>query len=309
MLHPTAITILLLIIASMFVVPASASDVGITVENEQVKAKFILSLEQNMTQFPNQTSTFNLASDGALSSAFTDSLKTMNPAAEPSDLMLNLNSTKTVLKIDTTMTVSGVSERRGDILAVDMGWKSFNVSADLRAGNLSYNTIGARYFRPIAAFYTNASLRVGQPNATITGVTFLVNQTSVEGRTAEQYAGNFTIFDFRSLSVPLEAWSRTYSLSNNTTTWRYTPPQRFDLTIRFQSLNQTTDMYATYGYDAEVSISGIARAQGDIVLLDIGTGQKELIMAGIVAITIILAIVTQLLFRARKKKHIKFGRW
>ena len=68
-------------------------------------------------------------------------------------------------------------------------------------------------------------------------------------------------------------------------------------------------MYATYGYDAEVSISGIARAQGDIVLLDIGTDQKELIMAGIVAITIILAIVTQLLFRARKKKNIKFRRW
>lgn len=290
-------------------VPATASDVTITIEKEQVKAKFVLSLQQNMTQFPSQTSTLGMTSDANLSSAFKDALKKTNSTAAPSDLTLNLDSTKTWLNVTTTMSVSGVLQPRGDILAVDMAWKAFNVSSDLRAGNLSYNTIGNRYLRPVVAFYANASLFAARPNATITGVTFYLNSTSVAGSTMKNAAGNFTLFDFRALSAPLEGWPRTYNLSNNTTTWRYSAPQRLNLSISVQQSNKTTDIFANYGYGAEVTVPGLARARGNALLLDVGTGQKEWVMAGIVAVTIALAIVTQLLFRARKKKYVKFGRW
>lgn len=308
-MRPAAIIILLMIMVSLFVVPSSASSVTITIEHEQAKAKLVLSLQQNMTQLPNQTSTLNMASDGNLSSAFTNALKGISPYATPSDLTLNLDSTGTSLNITATLTVSGVSERRGDILAVDMAWKAFNISSDLRAGNLSYNKMGYRYFLPVAAYYTNASRFVGRPNATITGVSFFINKTSVDGRVAENELGNFTIFDFRGLNASLEGWSRTYSLSNNTTTWRYTP-QPIDISISVQRMNRTTtDMFARYGYNAEITVLGIARAKGNTLLLDIGTGQKEWIMVGIVGVTVILAIVAQLLFRAKKKKYVKFGRW
>ncbi len=304
-----AIITLLLIMISVFVVPASASDITVTVDKQQVKTKFILSLQQNITEFPNQTSTLTLASDAKLASAFTDALRKGNSSAAPSDLTLNLDSTTTTLDITTSMTVAGITERRGDILAVDMSWKAFNVSTDLRAGNLSYNTIGFRYLRPVAAFYSNASLFIGKPNQTITGVSFFVNKTSVGGPAAEDYVGNFTIFNFRALNAPLEAWSRTYSLSNNTTTWRYTPPQNLDFSIKVEQFNKTRNLLTSYGYGAEVTVPGLARAQGNTLFLDIGTGQKEWIMAGIVATAIVLAIVSQLLFRAKKKKYVKFGRW
>ncbi len=304
-----AIITLLLIIISVFVVPASASNITVTVDKQQVKIKFILSLQQNITEFPNQTSTLTLASDAKLSSAFTDALRKGNSSAAPSDLTLNLESTTTTLDITTSMTVAGITERHGDILAVDMSWKAFNVSTDLRAGNLSYNTIGFRYLRPVAAFYSNASLFIGKPNQTITGVSFFVNKTSVGGPAAEDYVGNFTIFNFRALNAPLEAWSRTYSLSNNTTTWRYTPPQNLDFSIKVEQFNKTRNLLTSHGYGAEVTVPGLARAQGNTLFLDIGTGQKEWIMAGIVTMAIVLAIVSQLLFRAKKKKYVKFGRW
>ncbi len=306
-----AIIILLIVMVSVFIVPASASNVSVTIKKKegQVQAVFGLSLHQNITQLPNQTNTLNLANDGQLASSFTDALRKTNSTATPSDLAVDIVSSGTSLVITTTMTLSGVSERRGDILRVDMGWKAFNVTADLRAGNLSYNTIGARYFRPIVVFYSNASRFVSRPKATITGVSFLINGTSVGPLTAENYAGNFTIFDFTALSTPLEGWERAYSLSNDTTTWRYNPPQRLDLAIATQHQNRTTKFVATYGYDAEITVSGIARAHGDTLMVDAGTGQQEWTMAGIVAIAIILAIVTQLLFRAKKKKYAKFGRW
>ncbi len=306
-----AIILLLIVMVSVFIVPTSASNVSVTIKKRegQVQAIFSLSLQQNITQLPNQTNTLSLTNDGQLASAFTDALRKTNSTAAPSDLAVDIASRGTSLSITTTMTLSGISERRGDILRVGMGWKAFSVTADLRAGNLSYNTIGARYLRPVVVFYSNASRFVSRPNATITGVSFFVNGTSVGPPTAENYAGNFTIFDFTALNTPLEGWKRTYSLSNDTTTWRYNPPQRLDFSIAAQHQNRTTKFVATYGYDAEITVSGIARAHGDILMVDAGTGQEESIMAGIVAIAIILAIVTQLLFRAKKKRYAKFGRW
>ncbi len=296
---------------ALLIVPTSASNVSITIDKKtgQVQAIFRLSLEQNITQLPNQTNTLNLANDPQLASSFDEALKKSNSTAVLSDLTMDITSKGSSLTLTTTMTVSGVSDRRGDILAVKMDWKGFNVTSDLRAGNLSYNKLGARYFRPVVLFYSNASRFVARPNATITRVSFLVNGTSVGPPAAENYAGNFTILDFADLNTPLEEWARTYSLSNDTTTWRYTPAQHFDFAITTQRQNRTTEFFATYGYDAEIIVSGIARAHGDTLLVDAGTGQEEWIMAGIVSLTIILAIVTQLLFRARKKKYAKFGRW
>ncbi len=293
------------------IVPTSASNVSITIDKKtgQVQAIFRLTLEQNITQLPNQTNTLNLANDPQSASSFNEALKKTNSTAVLSDLTMDITSKGSSLTLTTTMTVSGVSDRRGDILTVKMDWKGFNVTSDLRAGNLSYNKLGLRYFRPVVLFYANASRFVARPNATITGVSFLVNRTSVGPPTAENYAGNFTILDFADLNTPLEQWGRTYSLSNDTTTWRYTPAQHFDFAITTQRQNRTTEFFATYSYDAEIIVSGIARAHADTLLVDAGTGQEEWIMAGIVSLTIILAIVTQLLFRAKKKKYVKFGRW
>lgn len=305
-----AIIILLIVIFAVLIVPTSASSVSMTIDKKlgQVQAIFRLSLQQNITQLPNQTSTLNLSNDPQLASSFSNALKA-NSTAVPSDVTMDIISKGTSLSITTIMTVSGISERRGDILAVDMGWKGFNVTADLRAGNLSYNTMGSRYFLPMVDSYINASRSASRPNATITGVSFLINRTSVGPRTAENYAGNFTIFDFTDLKSPLEQWQRTYSLSNDTTTWQYAPLQRFDFAIATQHQNRTTVFDASYAYGAEVTVSGLARAHGDTLMVDAGTGQREWIMAGIIAIAIVLAIATQLLFRAKKKKYTKFGRW
>lgn len=306
-MRPAAILILFVIMASLFVLPAYASNVRITIENQQVQARLSLSLQQNITQLPVQSDTLSMATNDELSSAFTKALTNASSGAAPAGLTLNLDSTEMWLNISATMTVSGVSVRNGDVLSANMTWKDFDIPSDLRAGNLSYNTVGKQYLRPVAAFYSNASRFVGRPNSTITGVNFFVNGTSVNGPVAENYLGNFTVFDFRALSVPIEDWTRTYTLNNNTTTWRYTPPQLLNISIGVQRLNVTTSFFARYGYEAEMTVQGIARAHGDTLLLDVGTGQKEWVMAGLVALTIVLAIVTQLSFRA-KKKSSKLGR-
>jgi hypothetical protein len=189
-----------------------------------------------------------------------------------------------------------------------MTWRAFDVNGDLHAGDLSYNNIGSRYLRPVVAFYQNASKFETSPNATIKAVTFFVNGTlSVPGTVATNSVGNFTVLDFSALSAPLAQWNRTYSLSNNTSSWRYAPLPLINASLRIQDLTKTFTIFATCAYSAEITASGLVQAQGEVLLTDIGNGLSEWIMVGVVVLALVLTIVVQIMF-SRRKKAVRLGR-
>jgi len=299
---------LAIVLMSSMYAPAFASNVTVTLEGQQVHAKFTLSLVQNVTSLPNVTATLDSSTDSNVSAAFTQALTAADPSASPANLSIGVISTKRDLNLTYSMDVIGVSQRNGDILSVNMTWLQFDVNADLRTQNLSFNKVGDNYFRSIVAYYANASRFVARPNATITGVTFFTNGTSIGPPAAEDYVGNFTTLNFDSLNPDLDQWNRTYTLNNNTTTWRYFPSRLLDFDMQIQRKNVTTDYTASYGYNATMSVQGVGRAKGRILLADVGTGEAEWVMAAIVILAVISAIGVQLLYRNRKKKLVKFQR-
>jgi len=293
-------------VASTIIAPARAADITINVGKDKISAMFFLSVHQNMTSFPNETTPLTASPD--LQTALASALRLKEKSAVLSDLDVTLNSNSNWLNITAGMSISGVSSREGDLSAVNMTWRAFNVSADLRAGNLSYNTIGRVYLRPVVDFYDNASKFVTNPNATIKAVTFFVNGTlSVVGSTAANQVGNFTVLDFRSLGAPLDRWERTYALSNNTTTWRYNPTALLDASIRAQEFNNTYSVFAKYAFGADIVVKGLARTFGDKLLVDIGTGQAESLMSALVIFTVALAVAVHLVYR-RSKKAVRLAR-
>jgi hypothetical protein len=307
-LRTTAAILLLLALSSIIVVPVSAADVTITIQKEDIQTRMVLSLHQNITALPTQTSTITQSSSDSFT-GFSQAIRARDPNATLTDLQINVASTPSVLNLTITMTLSGVAQRRGDVSTVDMAWKGFNVTADLHSGNLSYNLIGKKYFRPIYVFYANASKYVGRPNATITGISFLFNQTqSISPDQAIEIAGNRTLLNFKPLDVSLDQWTRSYNLSNDTTTWRYSPIPLLADSIRVQQGNNTKLLNAQYGYSAEIVASGLARANGNTLLVDVGSGVREWIMAAIVIIAIVSAVAVQILFRNMRKKSARMGR-
>jgi len=303
-----AILILAVFLLSSTYVPTSASSVTVTVQAQEAHATFALSLVQNVTSLPNVQATIDSASDSNVSSAFAQALRNADPSASPSNLSIGLSSTQTGLNLTCTLDVLGVSQRNGDILSVNMTWLPFAVTSDLRVQNFSFNTIGKRYFRSVVTHYANASRFVGLPNAAITGVTFYVDQVSVGPPAAQDYAGNFTTLDFGPLNANLGQWNRTYTVSNNTTTWRYFPSKLLDFDMRIERKNVTDDYIATYAYNAAISVPGVARAQGFVILVGVGTGLTEWVMAAIVILAFLSTIAVQLRYRNRKKRLAKFQR-
>ena len=303
-----AIVTLAIFLLSTLYVPASASTITVNIQGQQVHTLIDLSLVQNITALPNVTTTIGSATQSNVSAAFDQALSRANPNAASSGLTVGISSTKGLLNLTCNMDVVGVSQRNGDIVSANMTWLTFKVTSDLRAENLSYNTIGSRYFRPVVAYYANASRFIGRPNATITGVTFFVSGTSFNPTQAQNYAGNFTMLDFSDLNAALDQWNRTYTLSNNTTTWRYSPIQLFSFDMRIEHKNVTADYVANYSYSAMISVSGLSRAQGNILLIAVGSGKIEWAMAAIVVLAILAAIIVQVRFRNRRKRVGKFQR-
>lgn len=175
-------------------------------------------------------------------------------------------------------------------------------------GDLSYNNVGSRYLRPVVAFYQNASRFETNPNATVKAVTFFVNGTlSVAGTVATNSVGNFTVLDFNGLNAPLSQWQRAYTLSNNTSSWKYTPAPLINATLLVQRLNKTFTIVATCAYSAEITANGLVQTQGEVLLTDVGTGLNEWVMVGVIVLALVLSIMVQIMY-GRKKKAVKLGR-
>ena len=272
-----------------------------------MQTQMTLSLYQNITALPNQTAIITKADPDSFNN-FSQAIQRLDPNATLTNLQINVTSSTKWLNLTVAMGLTGVIERHGDISAVNMTWRAFSVPADLKTGNLTYNLVGKRYFRSVYAYYVNASKYVSRPNATITGVSFFTNQTQVVSpEQAIENAGNDTLLNFGSLNPALAQWIRAYNLANNTTTWRFYPPPVFADYIQIQQGNNTKVIGAQYNYAAEIITSGLARANGDALIIDVGSGLSEWVMLGIVVLALVAAVAIQLMFRTRKKLT-KLGR-
>jgi hypothetical protein len=301
--------VFLILIESLFAVPVYASGVIISIQHDNMQSKMMLSFHQNMTRFPNQTYALD-GSDPSINGSLTGALQEMDMAAKISQITVNIFSVPNWLNVSISITVSGVAIQQGDILNATTVWKSFHIDTDLRAGNLSYNSVGLHYIRPVFDYYINATRFVGRPNSTINGVDFFLNGTAIAGPQAANQVGNVTLFDFRPLNATLDQWSYKYNLQNDTTTWRYSPAPLMNSSIKVtRHLNQTFTMVANYGYSAEIVASGLARSAGNSVLEDVSIGRNELVMAIIVIVSIAFAVWSQIRYRTKKKRMVRGRRY
>jgi len=300
-----ALLIFVIVITSILTVPVHATVTIEPLRSGTIQTKIALSYYQNLTKFPTQTRTVDDTTDPSLKSTFAKSLKDAQTASQLTQVNVQVRSSDYWLNVTASLDIANVTTIRGDLLNASTTWKAFHVDADLRAGDFSYNTVGGRYLRPVYDYYINASRFVSRPNATITGVTFLSNQTSLGGNPAANLAGNLTLLDLRPLNVPLDQWGYRYNLENHTTTWRYSPLPLILASIKVSNPSgRTVTLISNFSYDATIIVTGFGRAKGNNVLVDIGSGQREVVMLIVVILSVAVAIWAQILYRRRRKKAI-----
>ncbi|MCJ7456949.1 hypothetical protein MUP07_09475 [Candidatus Bathyarchaeota archaeon] len=296
-----AIYLLATLVFSWSATSAYASSVQYSIQDEKASVNLVLHFFQNMTSMPSINTPLSGLSAEDLASALNEGLTAKDPSASISSVSGEIVSDKGWINSTIHFEVSGISVSRGDLLIVNCSWISFNVSRDLRLGNLSYNRIGAAYVRPTLETYVKY---IGAPlNATVPEVMLLSGGQELGAVPALNMAGNATLLDFASLSEPIEKWQRTYNMTEDSTAWVNEADPAVDLKVVVTPQDGTPSMYqASYRYNATISISGPAQAEGNTIGTEAQGGNKLLLMLGVIVGSFVVAVAASWRYRSRRRQ-------
>lgn len=299
-----ALFLLSTLIVSCFAADAKASSISIEAHGERISVNLSLHFFQNATAMPSVNGTFTETTSTDLRLALEESLKTLTSNISISAVTGEVRSTKDWINSTIHFEVSGISTRKGDLVVLNCSWISLNVSRDLRLGNLSYNLIGAKYIRP--AFEKYVDFDKPPLNETIETVAFQSSDSELTPTAAVQQAGNATLLDFRNLAVPIQYWKRTYNLTKESTTFAFRPSSAVNLTMRVNPREGSAHLsHAAYSYDATVSISGLAHAEGNAMIVDAYGAYKPMLMFGVILVTLIAAVAAVWTYRSRRRQMLR----
>lgn len=273
---------------------------------------------QNITGFSlvNQTAWFNVTGtaptfNGTLSSLelqnvtreVSEAVEALLDQASVSDLQFELVISERWVNVTASFVVSGAVTREGDLTKADLSWKAFNLTRDLKAGNVSYNQYSRTYLGPLVSEIINQTRNTPNNFTFVTSTIFLSNQ-SVSGETTLDRVGNTALLDFSTLSSQLSLWNRKYDLGNHQTTWAFDPGSILDLNIRTQVKpgNVTYHFVVNYAYNATVTVPGLAFAQGDTIVVESGSGYREVGMLAILVALFVGSLVVSVAYWTRTRR-------
>jgi len=294
----------ILILSWTAAVSVHASSLNYRIHDERVSVDLSLHFFQNATAVPAMNGTFAGSSGQDLASALEEGLRKRSSSITVSSVSGELISAKGWINSTIRFQVTGVSTRKGSLLTVNCSWIPFNVSRDLRIGDLNYNLIGAKYVRPAFEKYVNFD----KPplNESIASVTYLYGAEQESPSVAVNRAGNATLLDFGHLASRFEWWKREYNVTEGLTRWSYNPETTLDLTMTVNPREGAPSVSrAFYRYNATVSVDGLAQAEGDTISTDASGSFEPLLMLAVVLVTFAVAVMASWSYRSRRRQTLR----
>ena len=269
--------ILGLTILSVMVQPVLASKVSIEVQEGTAHVTVSSSMNQNFTVLQSHVIDLGGQDLTLARDAFEKAIKAKLNDATVSNFTVRITTTETKLNLTASFNVHNISSVSGDMMKVNLVWRSFNIPNNLVSQNISYNLVGQTYIEPIVLSYANSSW-----------ARFYLNENqSVFYQDAANAAGNATLVDFRALSKPLTSWNRTLDLEKQETTWFLPTAKILDLKMTVQEPNQTKSYYSVIDISSNIVGPSFATISGDAVVWSKNTIDEPLMFAIVI---IVLAI-------------------
>jgi hypothetical protein len=254
--------------------PVLGSKVQIEIQNGDASVTVHSSIHQNFTRLLDQTVDVAGMDLSVAKEALTKALKDRSPSILISDVAIKIATSGTWLNVTMTFKAQNITSRSGKIMKVDCSWKSFNIPDDLKSHNVSYNMVGRDYVKPTVLSYANN-----------TWARFYLDETrSVFYQDAADAAGNATLFDFTSLSKPLDLWNMTANMEEETTTWFFPAAKVFDLSATVEDPNGTKAYYAVIELSSEIVAPSFSRIEGDIIVAVQGDFEEPLMLSIVIAV-------------------------
>ncbi len=239
------------------------------------------SLDGNATLFRERRLQLAGADLAALRTVLSTAIAERVPGASVTDLSAIVVENSTRINVTAFFTVGGSARNAGSSQRFDLSWRSLVIDAVLASGNVSYNRVGAAYLRPLFKRVAND-----------TGIQFNLNRTIIISEAqAMNMGGNFTLFDFKPLSVPLTQWSRRYDASHGVTVMTFRSQPTLDITVR----TGPKEGQGVYRFSASVNgkiiAPGLVLVEDDSVSLERGTAPYVALMSLLVVLPLLGLVI------------------
>jgi len=285
--------LLLLALSAAYVSPrVKGASVEIDLKDLSSAVRVESRLFQNMTSFPEVKAVVSGLDLDDAQVAFQSALSAKNSSLVLSSLSVNVTSSRVWLNVTARFTVDGVSKPERGVIWTALSWISFQVTSDLKYGNLSYNLVGPNYLRPILERLPNQ-----------TGIKYYSPIfTPITAGIAVNTAGNVSSLDFRPVAGNVSSWTRSFDATSGTTVWETPTKKSLDLRVEIKTENVSKTLYSFTDTYARVSVQGHGMVLGDTVVADSSSGQNEVVMLGVVVGLVSLGAVAYSLERKITKR-------
>ena len=262
-------------------------DYLVSVDQTSINVRIESSLFQNITQLPKFSFVLTDQNSSTLEDALTSSIRTKVPQARLNETSLRASSDGTIMTIDLKFRLSDVVSTGQSGSEANVAWRSFRIEEDLQFSGVGINLVGKHYLAEELSTLVDQAMNPLPQIRT----TFQLNGERAIPLEIQQLAPNLNLLDFSPLATPLTGWSTNVSLAPAKVTWQ--KDTGFDLvaitTIR-EPLGEQIIIasQAVYKVTARIEAPSPAHTIGDLVFF--GQGIFEIIMVGIMAIIVSLAV-------------------
>ncbi len=258
------ISIILLLLAASLPHSVARGDYNIALSDNQFKVLWKINAWQNLTGFTDVTTTvfpanISISLNGTELSAFTSNSPTYSCETTITCPLQWLNLTAR-FNVNESPIVQGGEAR------YDLSWKTFLINDDLKAGGMSFNSIGEKYLISALDPFVNFPNGLGRSM----GVT--IGRLPVSNITYVTPTSHIDLLDTSPLSTPLEDWNLTRDLIGGTQTWTSPNTAGFNVVgaLRFTESGSITSFnyIARAEFSAQVSAPVGAFAKNDTLFVD-----------------------------------------
>ena len=300
-------TLVLLVSTLSLLIPPSLADYSIRLGEDGISVAISADFTQgipnkysNITRIFKEIPVFTLGLEGDNSSMIAvplnEAIKSKSPGSSASQVQFSANSNGTWMHYDLSFRVQGLSTNNQGVSKSDLAWRSLVISTDIVVAAYSINRLLPTYVGDeiIGLTQEPGGVPIQQSRS------WYFNGRFRSGPQIVAAVPGMILFNFTSLSRPLEDWVAARDLENLVTTWRASTGFNLTFIGRLEDPEAVLLFARTAIYNLETVIQapGFAEASGDLILYE-STGSYGDVLMGFTIVTSVLLFVGAVVMERR----------
>lgn len=311
-----ALALLLVLIGFSLFVPQASAEYSISLREDGISvvitadfAQGVPNISSNVTRIFTEIPAFTIRLEGnnasLIAEPLNEAVKTKTPAATASQVEISASSNGTWMHYDLRFKVQNSFTNQQDVFKSDLAWRSLVIPTDIVVASYSINRLLPTYLGDeVIGLTQEGPFPIQQQRSWYLNGDFRSSSQIISS------VPSLILFNFTSLSRPLEEWTATRDIGRAISTWRASTG--FNLTFIGRLVDPEAILVfartAIYNLETVIEAPGLAKASGDLILFEtVNSYAPQYMVATILALGTLL-IGTTVVERRYQRPNRRAGK-